>query len=126
MVALGPARALESVSPPRNKKRRQKQGDQSNAINAQHRDVAGNAHAVGSVGQRRISLRLNAQIVVTRRDARDDDRITALPFAPRTIAVVTVVIAHFTAEVPGLSSVLIDERIVEINPVVVDGSGSSH
>src|SRR5207245_6525072 len=79
-----------------------------------------------SVGQRRINLWLDAEIVPTGRDARNHNSIDALAFGPGTIAVTAMVVAHFAAEIPGLPGFLVDERIVEINPVVVDASGSSH
>src|SRR2546429_5362347 len=44
----------------------------------------------------------------------------SLAFGPGTVAVVAGVVAHFAAKVPGLSGVLIDERIVQINPMVAD------
>src|SRR5712664_3615581 len=126
MVTLGPARALKSVGAEGNYDNRQEQSEKGDAVNSQDRHVAGHVDGVQKAGKQRISLRLNAQIVVTARDARDHDSVNPLSLAPGTIAVVAMVIAHFAAEVPGLSGVLIDKRIVQIDPVVVHGSGSFH
>src|SRR6266699_277148 len=59
-------------------------------------------------------------VVVARRDARDHDSVILFPFGPGPVAVITGVVAHFAAEVPGLSGVAIDERIVQVNPMVAD------
>src|SRR2546430_1107049 len=60
------------------------------------------------------------------RNPRAGDHFPTIGIAPGTIAVVAGVVAHFAAKVPGLSGVLIDERIVQINPVVADRSVGLH
>src|SRR5712664_458696 len=108
MVTLGPARALKSVGAEGNDDNRQEQSEKGDAVNSQDRHVAGHVDGVQKARKQRISLRLNAQIVVTGRDTGNNDGVSLLPLAPGTIAVVAMVIAHFAAKVPGLSGVLID------------------
>ena len=59
---------------------------------------------------------------MTGRDTGDHDRVLLFSFVPGAIAVIAVVVADLAAEVPGLPGVLVDERIVEINPMIADGS----
>src|SRR6267154_1477309 len=124
MITFGPARALKGVSAPGNHKSGQKQGRKSNAVDSEDRHVARHTDGVGNGGKRRVSLGFDAEIVVTLRYARDDNGIGPFSLAPRTIAVVTVVVTHFATKVPGLSGVLIDERIVQVDPMVIHGRGS--
>src|SRR5438094_6141921 len=86
----------------------------------------GHIDGVRNNGKRRIRLRLNAKIVVAGWDTWNHDFVVLLAFSPRAITVVAVVVAHFAAKVPGLPGVLIDERVVQINPVITDRGVGFH
>src|SRR5712672_4878762 len=126
MIALGPSRTFEGVRAPGNKKSWQEQGGKCDAVNPWNGHIADHADGVGAGRKRRISLRLDTEIVVTCGNAGNNDGIAAATFVPGAIAIVPVVIAHFTAEVPGLPGVLIDERVIQINPVVIHGRSGLH
>src|SRR5712664_577258 len=126
MIALGPTGALKRVSAKGNDDYRHEQSEKGDAVDSEDGDIMGDIDGVRNAGKRGISLRLNTQIVAAGRDARDHNGVILLALGPGTIAVVAGVVAHFAAEVPGLSGVLIDERIVQINPVVADRSVGLH
>src|SRR6266849_10005725 len=126
MIALGPAGALKSVGAKGNDDYRHQQSEEGNAVDSEDRYVMGDIDGIRIAGKRGIGLRLNAQIVAAGRDARDHDGVILLALGPGTIAVVAGVVAHFAAEVPGLSGVLIDERIIQINPMIADWSEGFH
>ena len=71
-----------------------------------------------------IDFGLDAQIIMSRGNAGDDDGILRAAFGPGAVAVVAVVIADFAAEIPGLPGVLIDQRVIQIDPGVGDVGGS--
>src|SRR6266852_5985951 len=112
VIAFGPAGPLKGVSAEGNDDDRHEQCKKGDAVDSEDGYVMGDVNGVRNIGKRRISLRLNAQIVVAGRDAGDHNGVILFAFSPGTVAVVAGVVAHFAAEVPGLSGVLIDERIV--------------
>src|SRR5260370_20411067 len=71
-------------------------------------------------GNSRIHLRLDAKIVMAGGDARDHHAVVTTSFGPRAVTIVARVVADFPPEVPRLPRVLIDERVIEIDPLVAD------
>src|ERR1700738_4586952 len=118
MIAFGPAGPLKSVGAKGNDDYRHEQSEKGDAVDSEDGHIMGDVDSVRNAGKCRIGFRLNAQVVVAGRDAGDHDGVMLFPFGPGTIAVVAGVVAHFAAKVPGLSGVLVDERIVQINPMV--------
>src|ERR1700732_3891019 len=116
MIALGPAGALKRVGAEGNEQSWQETSKKGHGGDPGDWNIVDDIDGVGNAGNRRIGLRLNAQVVAAGRDARDHDGIVLIAFTPGTVAAVAGVVAHFAAKVPGLSGVLIDERIVQINP----------
>src|SRR5713101_8923415 len=101
MIALGPARPLKSVSAEGNDDYRREQSEKGDAVDSEDGHVMGDVDGVGNARKRRIGLRLDAQIVMAGRDARDHHGVIPLAFGPGTVAVVAGVVAHFAAKVPG-------------------------
>jgi hypothetical protein len=124
MIALAPAGTLESISAQGNKEYGNKQGEKGDAIDPKNGDVAAHLDGVGNLMKRGIHLRFDAQIVVTRRNAGDHHGVIPFSFGPGTVAIVAGVVADFAPEVPGLSGVLVDQRVAQIDPMIADRSGS--
>src|SRR5712692_6863797 len=120
MIAFRPARPLKGVGAKGNNDYRHEQSDKRDAVDSEDGHILGVVNGVLSAGKRRISLRLNAQIVVAGRDAGNHDGVILFAFAPGAIAIIAGVVAYLAPEVPGLSGVLIDERVIQINPMVAD------
>jgi len=105
VIAFGPAGPLKGVGAKGNDDYRHEQSEKGDAVDSKTGTSWVTSTVYGNAGKRRISLRLDAKIVMAGRDARDHDSVIPFAFAPGTVAVVARVIAHFAAEVPGLSTV---------------------
>src|ERR1700694_3617569 len=126
MIALGPSGPFKGVGAKGNDNYWHEQSEKGDAVDSEDGHVMSDVDGVRNAGERRISLRLNAKIIVAGRDAREHDVVILLALSPGTVAVVAGVVTHFAADVPGLPTVLIDERIVQINPMVADRSVGFH
>ena len=67
-----------------------------------------------------VGFRLDAQVIMSGRDAGHDYRVASAAFGPGAVAVAAGIVADFAAEVPGLAGVLVDQRIVQVDPTVGD------
>src|SRR5690242_21839609 len=70
-----------------------------------------------------VYLRLYPQVIMACGYAGDDHGVASAALGPRAIAIVTVVITDLAAEIPRLTGVLVDQRIVQIDPRVVYACG---
>src|SRR5579863_8661221 len=124
MIALGPARALETEGTPGDSDGREQQSEKRNAKKTQDGHAAFHLHGIGNGCVLGINFGLDAQVIMTSGNARDDDRILPAAFGPGTVAVGAVVVTDFAAEIPSLASVLIDECIIQIDPGIRNARGS--
>src|SRR5580700_3608582 len=125
MIAFGPAHALEIDGAPGDSNSRKQERQKSDAEKTEDGDVSLHLNRISDGWVRGVDFGFDAQIIMTCWDAGDDYGVLLTALGPRTIAVVTVVIAHFAAEIPGLLGVLIDQRVIQIDPGVVDIGRSS-
>src|SRR5260370_19288289 len=117
MIAFRPARPLKSVSAEGNDDYGNKQSEKGDAVDPEDGHVMGDVDGVRNAGKRGISLRLDAQIVVARRDTGDHDRVVPLAFGPGTIAVLNTVLPYLPAASPGLPGILIDDPVIQLDPL---------
>src|SRR5579864_7282129 len=69
---------------------------------------------------RTVHFRFDAEIIIPRWNAGNHNAVRLLPFRPGAIAVVAGIETHLSAEIPGLPSVLIDERVIHVDPIVLN------
>src|SRR5262249_9025095 len=68
----------------------------------------------------KIALRFNSQVVVSGRHTGDRYRVVSAAFGPGSVRVIAVVITDLAAKVIAMAGVLVNERVIQINPIVVD------
>src|SRR5260370_19263689 len=120
MIALGPAEALKRVGAKGNDDYRHEQSEKGDAVDSEDRNVARHFNGIRDGGNSRIHLRLDAKIGMAGGDARDHHAVVTTSFGPPAVTIVARVVADFPPEVPRLPRVLIDERVIEIHPLVSD------
>src|SRR5580700_1343444 len=124
MIALRPPRAFETDGAPGDGDGRNQERQKGNSKKAENRDVALDQDGIGDGRMSGVHLRLDAQVIMTSGNARYDHGVFRAAFGPGAVAVRTVVVADFASEIPGLAGVLIDERVIQIDPGVRDVGGS--
>src|SRR5580692_4575161 len=128
MIALGPAHAFESDRAPRDRDRRQKQREKGDAEKPKDRNISFHFYRVCDWRMLGIDFRLDAQIIMTGWNAGENDAVFLTALSPGTIAVVAVVVADLAAEVPSLLGIIVNQRVVQIDPGIIDigGGGDFH
>src|SRR5437016_3168152 len=84
-----------------------------------HRIIVGDGHGVGDSSGLAVGFWLDPQKITARRNAGDNDGITARTFTPGTVRIVTGVIADLASKIVGLSGVIVYQRVIQVEPVVV-------
>src|ERR1700685_315433 len=120
MIAFGPARTFETDCLERQEGNRNEKNQEPPAEESEYGDIATDGNCVADRRMAGISFGFDAQIIMSRWDAGHDHFILVAAFGPFAITVGAGVVADFTAEVPGAARVLIDERVIEVDPVVRD------
>src|ERR1700740_2741639 len=112
MITFRPAHAFKVDGAPGDSDGREQERQKSYAEKTEHGNIAFHFDRIAYRRMLGIDFRFDAQIIMTGRDAREDDTIFLTALGPRAVAVVAVVVADFAAEVPGLLGVIIDQRVV--------------
>src|ERR1700722_4278798 len=120
MIAFGPARAFETDCLEREEGNRDEKNQQAPPEKSEHGYIAANGNRVADRRMSRVAFRFDAQIIMSRRDARYDDVILAAALGPIAVAVSAGVVADFASEIPRAAGVLIDERVIQVDPIVGD------
>src|SRR5271163_4674387 len=98
MIAFRPSGAFKAGGTPSDDDDGNQQRQKRQAVERKYRNVALHRDVVGNVGMQRSDFRLDAQVILARWNAGDDDGVVSTAFRPTAITIVAGVVADLASE----------------------------
>src|SRR5438045_5933919 len=119
MVAFLPAPMFKIYGSPRYQDRRNYQQPGRNPKPISHRIVVRDSNGIGDTSRLAVAFRFDPQKIMSGRNARNNYGIATITLRPGTVRIVTGVVADLSSKIVGLSSVFTHQRVIQVEPVVV-------